>query len=97
MKLCACVLRPASPQRGSAAFDELHGQFMSMLLRVMAGQLEASVYEDQCRSLLGTGSYELFTLDKLSTKIVKHLQASRLFSSMTGMLRVEGGGTGGLT
>ncbi|EFJ52116.1 hypothetical protein VOLCADRAFT_120353 [Volvox carteri f. nagariensis] len=47
---------------------------MSMLVRVIRGQLESSVYEDQCRSLLGTGSYELFTLDKLSAKIVKHMQ-----------------------
>ncbi|GFR40981.1 hypothetical protein Agub_g1646 [Astrephomene gubernaculifera] len=56
------------------AYEELHSSFMSMLLRVMRGQLESSVYEDQCRSLLGTGSYELFTLDKLSAKIVKHMQ-----------------------
>ncbi|KAG2448373.1 hypothetical protein HYH02_006955 [Chlamydomonas schloesseri] len=70
----AVTPEPPSAQATAAAFEELHGQFMSMLLRVMRGQLESSVYEDQCRSLLGTGSYELFTLDKLSAKIVKHMQ-----------------------
>ncbi|KAG2499920.1 hypothetical protein HYH03_002207 [Edaphochlamys debaryana] len=63
-----------TPELPVVSFDELHSSFMSMLLRVMRGQLESSVYEDQCRSLLGTGSYELFTLDKLSAKIVKHMQ-----------------------
>ncbi|GIL73116.1 hypothetical protein Vretimale_4724 [Volvox reticuliferus] len=71
------AVTPEAPEARCAtanAFEELHSSFMSMLVRVIRGQLESSVYEDQCRSLLGTGSYELFTLDKLSAKIVKHMQ-----------------------
>jgi hypothetical protein len=31
----------------------------------------------QIRSLLGTNSYELFTLDKLLSKLVKHMQVQK--------------------
>lgn len=82
--VCVTLASPSTPssldwdsqvRNASAnAFEALHSSFMSMLVRVIRGQLESSVYEDQCRSLLGTGSYELFTLDKLSAKIVKHMQ-----------------------
>jgi hypothetical protein len=55
----------------------LHSEFMGMVRSMLDGQLEASLFEDQVRQLLGTNSYVLFTLDKLITKMVKHLQVGR--------------------
>jgi len=54
--------------------EEVHAQFMSILLQLMDGTLEAGKYEDKCRELIGRNSYMLFTLEKLVLKLVKHLQ-----------------------
>mmetsp|Transcript_36011 Transcript_36011/g.80148 ORF Transcript_36011/g.80148 Transcript_36011/m.80148 type:complete len:1160 (+) Transcript_36011:163-3642(+) len=54
--------------------DRMHAQFMSMAIQVLAGELEISVFEDQVRTLLGTNSYELFTLDKLLHKLLNHMR-----------------------
>lgn len=54
--------------------ERLHGQFMTLLREVLTGKIDSSTFEDSCRSLLGTNSYVLFTLDKLIHKLVKHMQ-----------------------
>jgi len=54
----------------------LHREFMSMLRRVLDGHMDSSSFEDQCRALLGTNSYVLFTLDKLIQKFIKHMAVS---------------------
>lgn len=47
---------------------------MDMVDSLLRGQTDPSVYEDDCRALLGTNSYELFTLDKLLSKLIKQAQ-----------------------
>ena len=42
--------------------DKLHAQFMGLVQALLVGEKEAGLFEDECRALLGTGSYELFTL-----------------------------------
>ncbi|KXZ56798.1 hypothetical protein GPECTOR_1g719 [Gonium pectorale] len=68
------TVTPEPPQVLAAAFGKLHESFVAMLLDVIRGQIESSAFEDECRSALGTGSYELFTLDKLAVRIIKHMQ-----------------------
>lgn len=62
-----------APQAEEAA--RLHAEFRSLLRSVLSGKIDSSTFEDSCRSQLGTPSYVLFTLDKLVTKMVKHMQA----------------------
>eukprot|EP00798_Chlamydomonas_sp_ICE-L_P007940 gene7940-1154_t len=50
--------------------DRVHTSFMGMTQQVLAGELETVLYEDQVRALLGTNSYELFTIDKLLHKLI---------------------------
>lgn len=60
---------------GPASASEIHAQFMTMCRSLIEGRTDPSAYEDDCRSLLGTSSYQLFTIDKLVQKVVKHAQA----------------------
>ena len=48
---------------------------MTMCRSLIEGRTDPSAYEDDCRSLLGTSSYQLFTIDKLVQKVVKQAQA----------------------
>jgi len=45
--------------------------FISDLLSMLRGTLDLNKYEDECRTLLGTSSYKLFTLDKLIPRLIK--------------------------
>ena len=54
--------------------ERLHGVFMGMTQKLLTGDLEVSLYEDQVRALLGTNSFELFTLDKLLNKLLSHMR-----------------------
>lgn len=45
--------------------------FLSILLAVLRNQVDITKYEDECRTLLGTYSYKLFTLDKLIPRFIK--------------------------
>ena len=54
--------------------ERTHGTFMSMTQQLLTGDLEIGLYEDQVRALLGTNSYELFTLDKLINKLLSHMR-----------------------
>ncbi|KAK9814633.1 hypothetical protein WJX72_009077 [[Myrmecia] bisecta] len=53
----------------------IHDEFMQMVYHLIDGTIDSSQYEDNTRTLLGTNSYVLFTLDKLIYKVVKQLQA----------------------
>ncbi|KAG1680591.1 hypothetical protein FOA52_015039 [Chlamydomonas sp. UWO 241] len=69
---------PAPPRESDpavlAAAADAHAQFMAMTGQMLRGELEIAVYEDDVRALLGTSSYELFTLDKLLHKITTHMR-----------------------
>ncbi|KAI8102953.1 hypothetical protein M9434_005744 [Picochlorum sp. BPE23] len=49
----------------------MHDTFMGMAESLIQGSTDPSTYEDDCRALLGTNSYQLFTLDKLVQKLVR--------------------------
>lgn len=53
----------------------LYAKFMSALYSLLDGTADNAKFEDDCRSIIGTQSYVLFTLDKLIYKVVKQLQA----------------------
>ncbi|XP_077222252.1 paired amphipathic helix protein Sin3-like 4 [Tasmannia lanceolata] len=54
---------------------DLYARFMSALYNLLDGSADNTKFEDDCRSIIGTQSYVLFTLDKLIYKLVKQLQA----------------------
>lgn len=63
---------PAGMFIGNTLAKEMHETFMKMAESLIEGNTDPSAYEDDCRSLLGTNSYRLFTLDKLVQKLVRH-------------------------
>ncbi|XP_047318696.1 paired amphipathic helix protein Sin3-like 4 [Impatiens glandulifera] len=54
---------------------DLYARFMSALYQLLDGSSDNTKFEDVCRSIIGTRSYILFTLDKLIFKLVKQLQS----------------------
>ena len=73
-----CALQKEADGEGSAgraSAADIHNTFMTMARSLVEGRTDPSTYEDDCRALLGTNSYQLFTLDKLVQKVVKQAQA----------------------
>ncbi|XP_047309262.1 paired amphipathic helix protein Sin3-like 4 isoform X2 [Impatiens glandulifera] len=62
--------------RGSngTSSTDLYARFMSALYSLLDGSSDNTKFEDDCRTIIGTQSYVLFTLDKLIYKLVKQLQ-----------------------
>ena len=63
---------------GDKAKDErqtTYAKFMEMLINLVEGQLDNGKFEDDCRVLLGTNSYELYTLDKVVEKLLGQAQS----------------------
>ncbi|XP_042385519.1 paired amphipathic helix protein Sin3-like 5 isoform X2 [Zingiber officinale] len=54
---------------------DLYAKFLSILYDLLDGSADNTKFEDDCRAIIGTQSYVLFTLDKLIYKVVKQLQA----------------------
>lgn len=48
-------------------------RFMGALFSLLNGSADNTKFEDDCRSIIGTQSYVLFTLDKLIYKLVKQV------------------------
>lgn len=55
--------------------SELYRKFMRVLYNLLDGTVDNAKFEDDCRALIGTQSYVLFTMDKLIFKLVKQLQS----------------------
>ncbi|KAG6713221.1 hypothetical protein I3842_05G141700 [Carya illinoinensis] len=53
---------------------DLYARFMIALYNLLDGSSDNTKFEDDCRAIIGTQSYVLFTLDKLIYKLVKQLQ-----------------------
>ncbi|KAK8939725.1 Paired amphipathic helix protein Sin3-like 3 [Platanthera guangdongensis] len=53
----------------------LYSKFMTALYSLLDGSADNTKFEDDCRAIIGTQSYVLFTLDKLIYKVVKQLQS----------------------
>ncbi|CAH9142262.1 unnamed protein product [Cuscuta epithymum] len=49
-------------------------RFMNTVLGLLDGSCDNAKFEDECRAIVGSQSYILFTVDKLIYKIVKQLQ-----------------------
>lgn len=49
-------------------------RFMSALYNLLDGSSDNTKFEDDCRAIIGTQSYVLFTLDKLIYKLVKQVE-----------------------
>ncbi|RXH79636.1 hypothetical protein DVH24_040783 [Malus domestica] len=54
--------------------SDSYARFMSALYNLLDGSSDNTKFEDDCRAIIGTQSYLLFTLDKLIYKLVKQLQ-----------------------
>lgn len=48
-------------------------RFMNALYNLLDGSSDNTKFEDDCRAIIGTQSYLLFTLDKLIYKLVKQV------------------------
>ncbi|KAG6467347.1 hypothetical protein ZIOFF_074820 [Zingiber officinale] len=55
---------------------DLYAKFMSALFNLLDGSADNTKFEDDCRAIIGTQSYVLFTLDKLIYKVVKQYSQS---------------------
>ncbi|KAH7289366.1 hypothetical protein KP509_31G072300 [Ceratopteris richardii] len=55
--------------------SDLYRKFMRALYNLLDGTIDNAKFEDDCRALIGTQSYVLFTMDKLIFKLVKQLQS----------------------
>lgn len=49
-----------------------YDKFLDLLFDFLGQNVDSVTYEDTCRSLLGTNSYLLFTLDKVIQRLIKH-------------------------
>ena len=68
--------------------SELYQHFLVCLRGLVNGSVDSTKYEDECRQLMGTGSYLLFSLDRVVAHAVKQLQILGADSSAT-KLRVR--------
>ena len=55
----------------------VESKFTSALYSLVDGSADNDKFEDECRAIIGTQSYILFTLDKLIFKIVKQVQLGK--------------------
>ena len=67
----AAVAKASKPARKQA---DVHTEFLQLLFHLLNGTTESGKFEDDCRTLLGSKSYLLFTLDKLIYKVIKQVQ-----------------------
>ena len=72
----------------SLVYGLLEGGLNSSFQGGSANAAEGGKYEDRVRCLLGHGSYELATMDKLVSHILKHLQNMANDESMQGMIQI---------
>jgi len=71
------------------AVPNLYSRFMQVLYGLLDGSLDNSKFEDECRDIIGTQSYILFTLDKLIFKLVKQLQAAAVDEGVQKLLALN--------
>lgn len=61
-------------------------RFMNALYNLLDGSSDNTKFEDDCRAIIGTQSYVLFTLDKLLYKLVKHVRCLYLILFLSSSL-----------
>ena len=52
---------------------------MQVLYSLLDGTVDNVKFEDDCRAIIGTQSYVLFTMDKLIFKLVKQVRVLKVF------------------
>lgn len=69
-----------SPMFLKLVFNSLffHNRFLDLLYNFLDGAIDGAKYEDECRTVLGTWSFPVFTLDKLIDKLTKLVTCSFL-------------------
>ncbi|KAI3824945.1 hypothetical protein L1987_06418 [Smallanthus sonchifolius] len=55
--------------------NDSYARFLDLLYSFLDGAIDSAKYEDECRAVLGTWSFPVFTLDKLIDKLTKLLLA----------------------
>lgn len=55
--------------------NDSYARFLDLLYSFLDGAIDSVKYEDECRAVLGTWSFPVFTLDKLIDKLTKLLLA----------------------
>ncbi|KAI7731827.1 hypothetical protein M8C21_028780 [Ambrosia artemisiifolia] len=55
--------------------NDSYARFLDILYSFLDGAIDSAKYEDECRAVLGTWSFPVFTLDKLIDKLTKLLLA----------------------
>ncbi|KAL1187808.1 Paired amphipathic helix protein Sin3-like 4 [Cardamine amara subsp. amara] len=78
-RILSAKINSSSPERkwktsNSTNPADSYARFMDALYNLLDGTSDNSKFEDDCRAIIGTQSYVLFTLDKLIYKLIKHLQ-----------------------
>lgn len=53
------------------AQDATYARFSRLLFELLHGTLDNARFEDECRQILGAGSFSLFTLDKTVLQLIK--------------------------
>eukprot|EP00899_Mesostigma_viride_P008288 jgi/Mesvir1/17460/Mv08734-RA.1 len=86
--------KPNASQVAAGADEntDLYHTFLRALFALLEGTVDNAKYEDDCRALLGTSSYVLFTLDKVVLKLEKQLQlvnSDELSLKLIGMQNYE--------
>ncbi|CAH8297642.1 unnamed protein product [Eruca vesicaria subsp. sativa] len=78
-RILSAKTNSSSPERkwktsNSTNPTDSYARFMNALYNLLDGTSDNSKFEDDCRAIIGTQSYVLFTLDKLIYKLIKHIQ-----------------------
>ncbi|KAF8098764.1 hypothetical protein N665_0259s0034 [Sinapis alba] len=78
-RILSAKINSSCPERkwktsNSTSPADSYARFMNALYNLLDGTSDNSKFEDDCRSIIGTQSYVLFTLDKLIYKLIKHIQ-----------------------
>eukprot|EP00960_Hanusia_phi_P059805 764295-Hanusia_phi.AAC.4 len=66
---------PIAEKEDSKSADAIYKKFMNMLIQLVEESIDTSKFEDDCRMLLGTNSYELYTLEKVVEKLLGQVQS----------------------
>jgi histone deacetylase complex regulatory component SIN3 len=65
---------PAAGSDAAKAVTAMQSDFFTLVQSHLANKIDSSVFEDQCRAMLGSQSYVLFTIQKLIAKLLRTMQ-----------------------
>jgi histone deacetylase complex regulatory component SIN3 len=71
---------------GEKKTKPIYNHFLGQVFSLVEGTMDNARFEDFCRWLLGNKSYTLFTLDKIISQLMKHLQAMASDDNVTKLI-----------